>query len=276
VVRVIAAFMPLAGCIEEHDGSDLIANPPNYPPISPCDASSGGCMPPLEGLDAGASRDAALYRGDSGDNTCPRAQRPIAGHPCEVAAGKVCEYDYCDERPTIEASCKAGRWEVLVSSCNPPSVPCPDAEPSENEMCNRGWGPPTCAYGACDGGPATTYACENQHWKVTQRCSVMDACPAQQPADQSPCSYQGEQCGYGDCYGSPTSTADCVAGSWRVGHLSCNPPPPAACPALTPLEGASCQHVGASCWYELPTSVAQADCVNGSWRITTAAARDAE
>jgi hypothetical protein len=268
VVRVIAAFAPLAGCADE---PGLISNPPNYPPTC---VDAPGCVPPLQAIDSGLARDAAREGGDGAldarDTSCPTSQ-PADDAPCALAADKVCEYGSCGGMPTGEARCKGGRWEVLISTCNPPFLPCPDAEPTPDTACERGWGPPLCTYGECDGGAAATFTCEDARWQVTRHCPASDACPAQQPADQSPCSSPGARCEYGDCYGYPTVLADCVTNSWRVAQLSCNPPPPDACPTLAPREGTFCQHVGTSCGYEQPLSVERADCVNGSWRITTSA-----
>jgi len=104
--------------------------------------------------------------------------------------------------------------------------------------------------------------------------SPIPACPDTVPADQSAC--DGDRhCTYDFVQHSPdcaTSTnAQCVNGKWFVSQDHCEPPGP-VCPAMEPIEGASC--VGAlDCSYpdrcrpENTTSVDRFVCENGFWQL---------
>lgn len=283
VVRVIAAFAPLAGCSDFHQPEDPIGNPP--PPN--CAEGSTGCVPvvtenpPPPVVDATnpppPSRDAGWDSGpdaDAGDGnvpkTCP-AQEPSTGGACAVPPNSGCTYGpFCESRPTHQAECVQGKWQIYVSTCNPPAIPCPENAPTEGASCERGFGPPRCSYGTCDGGVvAASFECAASRWSVVERCGV-PACPKDTPASGAPCSYAGPACGYGNCSGAPTIHASCTQGAWSLQHVSCNPPPPPdTCPALAPAEGSSCTHnSGNTCVFSLSVGgQVLGDCVNGKWHL---------
>jgi hypothetical protein len=105
------------------------------------------------------------------------------------------------------------------------------------------------------------------------------ACPAKAPAPGAICvGSPAAGCAYTaeDECGMPTSVqADCVDGTWRtsvVGGLSCNPPPPEACPEAIPDSGDFCNpdSLGKNCDYPDPncgslTFVCQLD----GWQLVT-------
>ena len=303
VVRVVAAFAPLAGCSDSHEPmSEHTINPP----APPCWESSSGCVPavtenpPPPVLDATTpppvpyhydanppsidpTKPVSLFRDagwDSGpvpeppadanvSTTCP-AQEPATGSACDVPPAFGCSYGpLCDSRPTHQAECVQGKWQIYVSTCNPPPIPCPANAPTEGASCERGFGPPRCSYGTCDGGvAAASFECTASRWSVIERCGV-PACPTDTPVSGAWCSYAGPACGYGHCSGAPTVYASCTQGAWSLQRVSCNPPPPDTCPALAPAEGSSCSHNGGNtCVFSLSVGgQVLGDCVNGRWQL---------
>lgn len=281
MLRVIAAFVPLAACVEAHE--PMGSNPPvTETPDSPggnppaqggptcSDRGEPGCARPPAMFDAGSQRDASpelpdrapdADRSESNRERCP-ALAPGQGQPCSVPAHHVCGYGNCDGVPTTQAACREGHWSVVTVSCDRPT-PCPDVEPSVGDVCESGWGEPQCAYAACDGGAAITYGCANDRWKVARPCPG-SSCPATEPPLGASCPYPGERCEYHTCEdGVSKLTLECL-NFWSARGARCNP---LACPEVVPAEGSSCPPVGQGCLYqqELFRGI-QAECVNGAWK----------
>jgi hypothetical protein len=66
-------------------------------------------------------------------------------------------------------------------------------------------------------------------------------CPSVMPVGGSSCATPAQSCTYPYCFPGNTVTYTCVAGRWQSPNFgTCNPPPPAPCPATEPAAGTSC------------------------------------
>lgn len=263
VVSVTAAFAPALGCVS--DATPSYNNPPYdcaFDPLgcapmvgpdageqcpstatpvsgSACEGvpdsgclygpdfalcEDGGWRVERVKLDGGAG-EGGVGEGGTNDARCPE-RSPSLGSACSVPASLACDYDRCyGAHPTVSARCEAGKWALLHTSCNPPSVPCPEAQPAPGIACENSWGGSICSYGACDtGGSAATLACIANTWTTAGECP--SACPTAEPTTGTACWHVGDPCRYGDCYGAPTISADCREGKWQVSEATCNPPAP--------------------------------------------------
>ncbi|WP_437961700.1 hypothetical protein WME76_20050 [Sorangium sp. So ce119] len=120
------------------------------------------------------------------------------------------------------------------------AVALPGCDPTVDDGCPDGW--------ACNPPPSS--------------------CPEEMPAPGSRCDGDDPSCSYIDGCDNPIDYA-CVDGAWRVEReMSCNPPPPPACPEEMPERRSSCDADDLSCSYidgcDNPIGYR---CAEGAWRV---------
>jgi hypothetical protein len=113
---------------------------------------------------------------------CPPTT-PAIGAPC--VDGTVCSYSNGPCCPPTETRCVERKWQVLVSTCNPPPPrPCPDTPPLEGSSC----GPVSdcsssfqfCSWDTCgDGAPDVTATCSDAVWHVQANGCPTPDCSAE-------------------------------------------------------------------------------------------------
>jgi hypothetical protein len=107
---------------------------------------------------------------DAAIASCPAAT-PMSGSACDPSLSRTCSYGDCLGRPTIEARCAGGVWQVLESSCNPPPPDagpppevCPATAPTPDSPCT--YTGPGCTYGMCPPSSTTFAMCVSGRWSV--------------------------------------------------------------------------------------------------------------
>jgi hypothetical protein len=103
------------------------------------------------------------------------------------------------------------------------------------------------------------------------------ACPAQMPAASATCSRVGLVCEYGsDPRRECRSYATCMASGailvWQLQTMTCQPLPPATCPATrASADGQPCTPKGAYCSYDMGLTCQCTDCLGGPVAMCTGA-----
>jgi hypothetical protein len=96
--------------------------------------------------------------------SCPPSA-PAQGSACDPTLSRVCTYGDCLGRPTTEARCVGGAWEVQESTCNPPPPEeCPTTVPMAGAACT--YVGPGCTYGTCPPSSTTFAMCVSGRWSV--------------------------------------------------------------------------------------------------------------
>lgn len=128
------------------------------------------------GADVDVGTDAELPRPDLGnpppdlpDATPASCPPTVPSGACDPSLSRTCSYGDCLGRPTTEARCVGGMWEVVVSTCNPPPPdagppPCPTAAPPTGAACDAEG--QTCTWGTCPPSSVSFGMCSGGRWVV--------------------------------------------------------------------------------------------------------------
>jgi hypothetical protein len=168
VVTVTSGALVGIGCgstvVSTPDASppDAIINPPfDGPPIVDVAADSPDVLP-LPDLGNPPAPDVP----DAAVTSCPPSA-PTPGGACDPTLSRVCTYGDCLGRPTTEARCAGGAWEVQESTCNPPPPEeCPTTVPMPGAACT--YVGPGCNYGTCPPSGPYYARCVSGRWAVVQ------------------------------------------------------------------------------------------------------------
>jgi len=155
-------------------------------------------------------------------------------------------------RAPVVMTLAAGAVAAAMSGCGGDVVPglnpgCPSAPATVSTPCDPAVVTEICNYGtafpACPGTFPDSRRCDpmTRQWiSVTATCNPPPPmCPSDPPTQGAAC-VGVMSCSFDSCASHGVAFAQCMNGAWNVVRGSCNPPPP-ACPATAPADGAPCQ-----------------------------------
>ncbi len=187
-------------------------------------ASSGGSSGGGGVGNASGSGGSGNVSGTGGQNAqCPPS---FPGHDTACPQnGLSCSYSQGQCCPPWEARCVDGKWEGLVSSCNPPPPdPCPATPPAPGTACGSsdpcGNDYQYCTYDTCqEGTDNVTAQCQGGVWTVESKlcsapCEKLTPCQCFKRAD---CEALTDtclcECDY-NCPGTPPCACACGGGKF--------------------------------------------------------------